>query len=540
MIKNAPLLEPETGAPDGGRRWPTAVFSHGLGGNRNAYSQVAGSIASHGVVVVCPEHRDGSAVVSFVRIPSEQDRYFVRNTRRAVPYRRIPHEATDEIHELRNGQLRVRLWELGLLHEAILTLDGAGGEGPGFANLNKSTPAQALGQFAGRLHVRDPGSIVFMGHSFGAATVVQFLKSVYYADHPEVVSALDNPLYVPAPGSAIRRQVTPRNVTVLLDMWCFPLLAKSTRALFERPLPAYDSGAARDSGDDDPKPSRPHPPGGAAVLAVASEDFFKWKEHLHTTARALSPDPRAAVVEASAFSPFTSPSSEPGSPDLSGKPHFFYVSGAAHLNQSDFGVLFPLLTRRVFGSESPERALRLNLRAILQVLRANGVPVARTSSADLVDGGGGGGGGTAATSLHYDDKLAAAEGADSDTEGDDSSNHDANVGGGDGDRGRHAAATAERQADGVSDDRAIFDCGGNARIDAWEWIDVVGMGQLGEDEDEDEDGQAKKDDDLTERHEPEMAGVIDPSTTNDGEAVTAAAATVAVDNVARAASVSAA
>lgn len=37
------------------------VFSHGLGGSRNSYCHLLGSLASHGVVVVAAEHRDGSA-----------------------------------------------------------------------------------------------------------------------------------------------------------------------------------------------------------------------------------------------------------------------------------------------------------------------------------------------------------------------------------------------------------------------------------------------------------------------------------------------
>ncbi|RYP22094.1 hypothetical protein DL765_001853 [Monosporascus sp. GIB2] len=490
VIKNAPLLEPET--PN--KRWPTAIFSHGLGGNRNAYSQIVGSVASHGVVVVCPEHRDGSAVVSFVRIPSEQkqDQYsFFRRqyARRVIPYRRIPHEVTDEIHELRNEQLRVRLWELGLVHEAVLALDDDddGDESKSrFTNLNASTPPQALAQFARKLHVRDPGSIVFMGHSFGAATTVQFLKSVYYADHPDVTSMGQGRLYAPASCSKVRKQVTPRTVAVLLDMWCFPLLAKTTKPLFDLPLPAYGASATGTADADDGNALPP--PGGAALLAVASEDFFKWKEHLHATARVLSPDPRAATVSARAFE-----SGSPRRPVLE-RPRFFYVRKAAHLNQSDFGVLFPLLTRRVFGSEEPERALRLNLRAVLQVLRENGVPVARTCAADLVDGGCGVGGGGG--------KLAAA--ADSDSEG----------------AGSDGGRVSGLDVDGTDDDKAILGCGG---VDAWERIDIVGMGQVVDEEDRKE----KKGDEVAEKQEPEMAGVIEPGGAAGGEAVAGEATRVA-------------
>lgn len=390
------------------------IFSHGLGGNRNAYSHVAGSMASHGVVVICPEHRDGSAAVSFIRDPAAQDKFFARNTKRTVPYVKIAHEQNQETWDARNKQLKLRLWELGLIHEAILDIDG----GLPIKNLNTSTPAECLGQLATRMNVQEPGSIMFSGHSFGAATVVQFLKSTYYVDATELKD-LDEPLFVPAPGTRIRTQITPQNLTILLDMWCFPLISPTTTALYRLPLPAYADNV-------------PTAPGGSAILAIESEAFVKWTEHLHAKCRILSPDPSAPVVKASVFE-------RPGSGVRLPEPNFFYVINSAHLNQSDFGVLFPWLTKKVFGSDEPERALRLNIRACLQLLRTNGVPVARTWFGDLVEG----------TS---ESKLGAVE---------TSSRSDADDGGVD---------------DGVQDDKAIFDRHRNGVVDHWKWIDIVGMG----------------------------------------------------------------
>ncbi|KAI8633239.1 phospholipase A2 [Xylariaceae sp. FL1651] len=450
VTKNAPILHPQT--PNS--RWPTMIFSHGLGGSRNAYSQIAGSLASHGMVVICPEHRDGSAVASFIRIPSEQDRFFMRNTRRMVPYNRIPHDVTDEVHELRNAQLRIRLWELGLIHEAILGID----EGQKLTNLNKSTPS--LDQFAAKMHVHEPGSIIFAGHSFGAATTVQFLKSVFYAGRPEL-EAMDTPLYTPNWESSICRQVTPQNVTILLDLWCFPLLAKTTKPLFNLPLPVY--------APSDPSSSPSQSPGGTALLAVESEDFYKWREHLHATARVLSPDPAAQVVAAA----------PPSATTTTRTPHFFYVRRSAHLSQSDFALLFPWLTRKVFGSEAPERALRLNLRAVLQVLRVNGVPVAGTRAEDLVDGvdaevSGGGGVCT--------DDVAILERARNAIREDD----------------------AEQQEEKETTDEFVH---------AWRWIDIVGMGEVLESEGKTTKKKVAHGDEVlegAEEEEPRMAGVIEP------------------------------
>lgn len=404
--KNASLLEPDH-IPN--KRWPTMIFSHGLGGNRNAYSHIAGSMASHGVVVLCPEHRDGSAAVTFIRDPAAQDKYFAKNSRRAVPYVKISHDQNRETWNARNQQLKVRLWELGLIHEAILNIDS----GLEIQNLNSSTPTACLSQFATKLDVQEPGSIMFGGHSFGAATITQLLKSTYYAGSPDL-ERLEESLFVPSMESRIRKQINSKNLTILLDMWCFPILSPTTAALYRLPLPAY--------ADNDPSA-----PGGSAILAIESETFVKWTEHMHSMCRIISPSPAAAVVSASAFQ-------RPGSGVRLTEPNFFYVVNSAHLNQSDFGVLFPWLTKKVFGAEQPERALRLNVRALLQLLRTSGVPVARTWTGDLVDG------------ADIASKLGDSGGIEN-------------------------AST-----DGIEDDKAIFDRSGNNGVDHWKWLDVVGMG----------------------------------------------------------------
>lgn len=351
--ENAALEQPRA-CPNG--RWPTIVFSHGLGGSRNSYSFMAGSLASHGLVVLCPEHRDGSAVSSLIRVPGSDEQPLA--SRRAVPYRRISHVVSPELYEAREAQLRVRLWELGLAHQALLAMD----KGARLDNLTPSAPS--LSQFAGRLDVNEPGRIVFGGHSFGATATYQFLKSTYYASVPEV-GAAEKPLFALRPDSAIRKQVTEKTVAMLLDMWCLPLLSPNSTALYNLPLPAYAD--------------LPTASGGKALLAVESEAFYKWREHLHAKARLLSPDPTAPVVSRELYERRSSGGAWP-------EPNFFYVTRSAHLSQSDFGILFPWLTNKFFKAEQPERALRLNLRAQLQLLRSNGISVAEASSELLLDG----------------------------------------------------------------------------------------------------------------------------------------------------------
>lgn len=310
------------------------VFSHGLGGTQNAYSHLTGSLASHGMVVVAPEHRDGSAPISFVRSTDG-------SPSKAVDYRALPHKPSPEVDEARNKQLEMRLWELGLIHEALLKLDRNPSQLHNVVPSNPSHP-DLLGIFANALDVHTPGKISFSGHSFGATTIIQFIKSVYY--HKSPPSNGYTPLYRPNPDSLIVSQVTPSTSVTLLDLWALPLLSSRTSYLWSKPLPAYSSRQ------------------GSPPLAILSEAFFKWTTNLRETKRAIS----SPVDENSAL-----------------EPHIFYPIASAHLSQSDFGPLFSWATRKIFKADDPQRTLRLNVRAILESLRRNDVHVADTSALDM-------------------------------------------------------------------------------------------------------------------------------------------------------------
>lgn len=339
--RNARLL-----SPDRAERWPVMVFSHGLGGSRNAYSHICGSVASHGVVVIAPDHRDGSSPIQYVRETAS-------SKARTVGYRPYPHEANPEVYDGRDAQLKVRLWEVGTIHDAITKIDRGSAPknlDPNNSHSRKKEFVDVLSMFRGKLDVHRPGAIAWAGHSFGAATMYQLLKSTYY--RPEGPISSYRPLFTPDATSSIVQQITPSSPLILLDMWCFPLTCPSTRWIWEKPLPCYAS---------------PDGPGGRAILSVLSEGFFKWREHLVKMKQSLSSNPT---------------SDSPLPRDAKDGPRFFYPVGSAHLSQSDFGVVFPWMTKKVFKSEDPERTLRLNTRAIMQHLRDAGWRVADTSALD--------------------------------------------------------------------------------------------------------------------------------------------------------------
>ena len=314
------------------------VFSHGLGGSCNAYSYLLGSLASCGVVCIAPEHRDQSAPVSIIRQPD--------GGRKSVWYKRLSHEPTPEVLRERNTQLRVRLWELELVYTALSKLN----DGQGLKNLAD----EAAPSLADKL---DLGSarVTWAGHSFGAATAIQFVKSIFWHQSVPTPNSKERSrsrfqsLYTPSDNSALRKQITPQSPLVLLDLWTMPLRGDQTLWLFERPLPCF---AASDSAKSN-------------VLSIMSEEFYKWTAALDRQKAVLSENP----AEREANSKLSSARSSSGGPRL------FYAPKTAHLSQSDFGVLFPWATKRWLRAEEPERTLLLNTRAILQLLRENQISV---------------------------------------------------------------------------------------------------------------------------------------------------------------------
>lgn len=300
------------------------------------------------MIVIAPEHRDGSTPISFIReVPNSNstgEKRATKSGKRTIDYNRIAHTPSPEVEAGRTAQLKIRAYELGCIHDSLHKIDASSSP----TNLN--TSSLPLSCFSSKLGIHKPGSISFAGHSFGAATVAQFVKTVYYSPSSNKPPITYEPIFSPASRSSIVAQITPSTPLILLDMWCLPLRAATTSWLWDKPLPAY----------------APSGPGGAGILAVESQAFVKWREHLKATKRFLSPDP-----------------SNESTKDAREAVHFYYPTASAHLSQSDFGILFPWVTKKVFASEEPERVMKLNVRAVLQLLRERGISIAATSREDM-------------------------------------------------------------------------------------------------------------------------------------------------------------
>jgi platelet-activating factor acetylhydrolase len=82
----------------------------------------------------------------------------------------------------------------------------------------------------------------------------------------------------------------------------------------------------------------------------------------------------------------SSPQRKPATqPTRTKGPHMFYPLHSQHFNQSDFGVLFPWITKRFAKAEEPEHIIDLNVRAIVQVMREADIEVAGEVDTDILD-----------------------------------------------------------------------------------------------------------------------------------------------------------
>lgn len=170
-------------------KFPLVLFSHGLGGCMEMYTQLCQQIASYGYCVVAMEHQDGSG--AYAEDISGRPIYYKRPD--DTPYSR------QKVLNFRRPFLKERVDETTKLLKCIFNDK---------INSNKEKYDTQLQKVLASVDTSS-GKVALVGHSFGGATMVlaaqQFLK-----EKQEEQSSRD------------KIQIQPTSLTVL-DPWAFSL-----------------------------------------------------------------------------------------------------------------------------------------------------------------------------------------------------------------------------------------------------------------------------------------------------------------------------
>ncbi|KAM0722897.1 hypothetical protein Q7P37_001095 [Cladosporium fusiforme] len=191
---------------DGPPCFPLMMFSHGLGGTRTMYSSLCGEFASYGFIVCAVEHRDGSSPRSYVN--HAKSGYGSRQEREARgnldhwhaeqahgydivdymfpqenPYDTGPNNPKGVDTELRKAQINLRMAEIEEAYQVMCKISSGDGQRIAEHNLRRKgyqgSSSYGLNgvdwkSWEGRVNLEH---VTACGHSFGAATVVEMLRS---------------------------------------------------------------------------------------------------------------------------------------------------------------------------------------------------------------------------------------------------------------------------------------------------------------------------------------------------------------------------
>lgn len=130
-------------------KWPIAVFTSGIWGSCEMYTQFLRDLASYGMVVIAIEHEDGSGI------------YAVNSEGEKLPYVDPPKDA--DVRSFRQPNLEKRTKEITATVNGIKSLA---------SNSSKTSPLARV------LQQCDCDQLALIGHSLGAAGAWRYLRMV--------------------------------------------------------------------------------------------------------------------------------------------------------------------------------------------------------------------------------------------------------------------------------------------------------------------------------------------------------------------------
>lgn len=166
----AEQLDPARAPAHAPRGWPVIIFSHGLFGTAEFYTQLCRELASMGFIVIAVEHEDGSALYAVDAVTGE-----------TIPYTQDPRDfdsmTKGEHMTFRQPFLEKRHAELS--HTAALVAEAA--RASLAEDISGSLEDVALSRVLRRA---DAGRLLLAGHSFGATGVVHHLHRLAESTAP--------------------------------------------------------------------------------------------------------------------------------------------------------------------------------------------------------------------------------------------------------------------------------------------------------------------------------------------------------------------